>query len=253
MSEMILSKSLEDYLEVIYNIVVVTHAAKAKDIAQKMQVKASSVTGALRQLAERDLVNYSPYDLITLTNKGMVVAQDVVKRHVVLRDFFVRVLSIDESEADSAACQMEHAVTTEIIDRFKQFIDFVERCPRAGNSWIKGFGYYCEEKPQKDYCHKCITQTIENLENNITSGDEMIRHTVRLNKVKPGSKVKITTNNLSGITARRFQEMGLTIGSTVKVERIAPLGDPVEITVKGYSLSLRKEDLDKIEGLLLED
>ena len=78
MSEMVLSKSLEDYLEVIYHIVVVEQAAKAKDIAQKMQVKASSVTGALRQLAERDLVNYSPYDQITLTRKGMEVAQDVV-------------------------------------------------------------------------------------------------------------------------------------------------------------------------------
>ena len=81
MSEMVLSKSLEDYLEVIYHIVVVEQAAKAKDIAQKMQVKASSVTGALRQLAERDLVNYSPYDQITLTRKGMEVAQDVVRRH----------------------------------------------------------------------------------------------------------------------------------------------------------------------------
>ena len=74
MSEMVLSKSLEDYLEVIYHIVVVEQAAKAKDIAQKMQVKASSVTGALRQLAERDLVNYTPYDQITLTRKGMEVA-----------------------------------------------------------------------------------------------------------------------------------------------------------------------------------
>ncbi|HOC95036.1 MAG TPA: DtxR family transcriptional regulator [Candidatus Cloacimonadota bacterium] len=253
MSEMVLSKSLEDYLEVIYHIVVVEQAAKAKDIAQKMQVKASSVTGALRQLAERDLVNYSPYDQITLTRKGMEVAQDVVRRHEVLKDFFIKVLSIDESEADSVACQMEHAVTTEIIDRFTKFIEFVERCPRAGNSWIKGFDYYCGEKPQTDYCHKCITQTIENFETNLKSGDEMNESTVRLNQVKPGSRVKITTNKLSGVTARRFQEMGLTIGSIVKVERVAPLGDPVEINVKGYSLSLRKEDLDKIEGILLED
>jgi ferrous iron transport protein A len=129
----------------------------------------------------------------------------------------------------------------------------VDKCPRAGSTWIKGFGYYCEEQPQPEYCIKCINQTIDNLKNTVSQGVNMQEEHIRLNMVKPGSKVKITSNNLTGVVARRFQEMGLTVGSTVRVERIAPLGDPVEITVKGYSLSLRKEDLDKIEGVLLED
>lgn len=164
MSNMMLSKSLEDYLEAIYNIVVVDGAAKAKDIAVKMQVRAPSVTGALRQLAEKGLVNYSPYGQITLTKEGMKVAREVAKRHRVLKDFLFRVLSIDEPEADVVACQMEHAVTSEVMERFVQFLEFVDYCPRAGSSWIKNFSYYRDQKPRAGYCHKCISQTIESVE-----------------------------------------------------------------------------------------
>lgn len=170
MSKIRLSESLEDYLEVIYNIVVVEKAAKAKDIAAKMQVRAPSVTGALRQLAQKGLVNYSPYGQITLTDRGMEVAREVAKRHRVLKDFLIRVLSIDEPEADVVACQMEHAVTSEVMDRFTQFIEFVDGCPRAGSSWIKNFRYYRDQKPETNNCQKCISKTVDNLEACLTTG-----------------------------------------------------------------------------------
>lgn len=50
-----------------------------------------------------------------------------------------------------------------------------------------------------------------------------------------------------GPTRRRIMDMGLTKGSEVRVRKVAPLGDPVEITVRGYELSLRKEDAQLIE------
>ena len=65
-----LSASLEDYLETIFLIVQKKQAARAKDISIELKVKASSVTGALRQLSEKGLINYAPYDIITLTSKG---------------------------------------------------------------------------------------------------------------------------------------------------------------------------------------
>ena len=106
----VLSASLEDYLEAIFHIVAEKHAARAKDIGKRMRVSRSSVTGALHTLAGKGLVNYAPYDLITLTKKGEAAAQDVVRRHEVLREFFVRVLAVDADDADEAACKMEHAV-----------------------------------------------------------------------------------------------------------------------------------------------
>ena len=75
-----LSASLEDYLEAIYHIVAEKQAARTKDISQRLKVNNSSVTGALRALAERQLVNYAPYEVITLTASGKKIARDIVRR-----------------------------------------------------------------------------------------------------------------------------------------------------------------------------
>lgn len=141
-----LSESLEDYLEAIFHIETQKHAAKAKDIANRMNVSSSSVTGALRLLSEKGLVNYAPYDLITLTPEGKSLAKDVVHRHKILRDFFVRILYINDSEAEEAACRMEHGMSTAILDRITQFIHFLETCPVECREWLEGFEAFCTSK-----------------------------------------------------------------------------------------------------------
>ena len=84
-----LSASLEDYLEVIFHLEQSNRVARAKDIADQMNVQRASVTGALKSLAGRGLVNYSPYSYITLTPAGRNIARDVIQRHEVLKDFFI--------------------------------------------------------------------------------------------------------------------------------------------------------------------
>jgi len=65
--------------------------------------------------------------------------------------------------------------------------------------------------------------------------------------VKPGDTVKVKKIGGCNVTKRRIMEMGLTKGVEVSVRKVAPLGDPVEIAVRGYELSLRKADIDLIE------
>lgn len=125
----VLSASLEDYLEAIYHIVRGKQAARVKDISQRLGVKNSSVTGALRVLAGKGLINYAPYDVITLTAEGKTISEGVVRRHEVLRDFFVKVLSLELELVDKAACSMEHALPAEILVRLTQFVKFVESRP----------------------------------------------------------------------------------------------------------------------------
>jgi len=72
-----LSASLEDYLEAIWHVEAAKGAARAKDIADRLGVNASSVTAALQTLAERGLVNYAPYDIVTLTAAGRPAAVSV--------------------------------------------------------------------------------------------------------------------------------------------------------------------------------
>lgn len=69
----------------------------------------------------------------------------------------------------------------------------------------------------------------------------------RLKDLKPGQKGKVLKVNARGETNKRIVEMGVTPGAVVEVERVAPLGDPIDIKVKGYHLSLRKEEAEGIE------
>lgn len=68
-----------------------------------------------------------------------------------------------------------------------------------------------------------------------------------LKMVKPGETVKVVKINGEGAVKRRIMDMGITKGAQLAVRKVAPLGDPVEVTVRGYELSLRKEDAGMIE------
>ena len=68
-----------------------------------------------------------------------------------------------------------------------------------------------------------------------------------LREVAPGNKVKVQKLTGTGPVKRRIMDMGITKGVEVFVRKVAPLGDPVEITVRGYELSLRKADAEIIE------
>jgi len=156
-----LSSSLEDYLETILAVVQEKKAARVKDIVSRMQVKASSVTGALRLLTDRGLINYAPYDLITLTEKGEQIARDVTRRHEILRSFFEKILKVDPREADDGACKLEHAISPALLDRLIKFISFIEQCPRGGEQWMQEFSRFCEQGVLRDDCQKCISQCLE--------------------------------------------------------------------------------------------
>ena len=68
-----------------------------------------------------------------------------------------------------------------------------------------------------------------------------------LDKVAVGDAVKIVRLNGAGPVKRRIMDMGLTKGVEVTVRKIAPLGDPIELTVRGYELSIRKDEAAAIE------
>ena len=64
---------------------------------------------------------------------------------------------------------------------------------------------------------------------------------------KPGQRVKVIKLHGEGAVKRRIMDMGITKGTSIYLRKVAPLGDPVEVTVRGYELSLRKDDADIIE------
>ncbi len=62
-----------------------------------------------------------------------------------------------------------------------------------------------------------------------------------------GSRVKVVRLHGEGAVKRRMMDMGITKGAEITVRKVAPLGDPVEITVRGYELSVRKADAEMVE------
>lgn len=156
-----LSASLEDYLEAILEIVTKKQAARAKDIAQHLHVQASSVTGALKVLSEKGLINYAPYDLITLTSEGERAARDVTRRHETLKNFFSEILFIDADEAENGACKMEHAIPPTILNRLIQFADFVEQCPRVGAQLLQQFESFCRSGQTSEKCDECLSKCLQ--------------------------------------------------------------------------------------------
>lgn len=67
-----------------------------------------------------------------------------------------------------------------------------------------------------------------------------------LKDTRPGDSAKVVKVTGAGAVRRRIMDMGITKGVKITVKKTAPLGDPIEITVRGYELSLRKEDAEKI-------
>ncbi|MCM1186925.1 MAG: ferrous iron transport protein A [Lachnoclostridium sp.] len=68
-----------------------------------------------------------------------------------------------------------------------------------------------------------------------------------LKETKIGDTVKVVKLHGEGAVKRRIMDMGLTKGVEVQVRKVAPLGDPIEVTVRGYELSIRKADAEMIE------
>ena len=140
-----LTASLEDYLEVILNLSADGSVARSMDIASSLEVSRSSVTGALKELADRGLINYKPYAYITLTDIGLREAQRIAAKHDIIAAFFVNILGVDRSVAQKAACKAEHALGPKIVSRLLCFVKFVSENNSEGFDLAGRFGQYCRE------------------------------------------------------------------------------------------------------------
>ncbi len=124
-----LTESLEDYLEAIAELIAVEGHAHTKDIAEKLNVKMPSVTGAIRQLQKLKYITYNRHYPVQLTPAGKAIADDVIHRHRILKAFFSDVLGLSVAKASETACHLEHIVDADTIQRFIIFSEAIDhRC-----------------------------------------------------------------------------------------------------------------------------
>ncbi|MBW2633443.1 MAG: metal-dependent transcriptional regulator [Deltaproteobacteria bacterium] len=152
-----LSENLEDYLETILVLQKENAVARVKDIAEKLGVLSGTVTSALRSLSDKNLINYKPYSYITLTKKGKSIAQEILRKHNVVKDFLQCVLLLGETKAEENACRMEHSMDKVAINRLVQFIEYIYACPRTGEDWISNFNtFFTQNKIAEADCPECL-------------------------------------------------------------------------------------------------
>lgn len=242
-----LSASMEGYLEAIFWIIVDKGAARTRDIAKRLGVKAGSVTGALHSLSEREFIDYTPYEVITLTSAGFEEAKRIIRKHEILEDFFTQILRAKPDMAEENACKIEHIISDELADQIALFTEFIQSCPRCGGNWIKQFHKHRGVMPREaEECRKCLTESLKEYNEGRKQMPENTKSLTLLD-VAGGDRCVVKGIRKKGLVTKRLVEMGISRGSVIEVERVAPLGDPVEIKVKGYHLSIRKDEAASIE------
>jgi DtxR family Mn-dependent transcriptional regulator len=128
-----LSKAMEQYLEVIYEIEAAGKVANVTEIAEARGVKSPSVTYILRKMSQPEfkLVNYERYNReVSLTKKGRKIAERLDRTHQTLRWFF-EMIGLEPEIANDDACELEHFVRPETVDKLTAFVEWMQKTPNA--------------------------------------------------------------------------------------------------------------------------
>jgi DtxR family Mn-dependent transcriptional regulator len=214
------SRAVQDYLKAIHRLGGAEQLVSPVDIAERLQVKASSVTGMLKRLAEAGLIEYEPGRGARLSPQGLLEARRVVRRHRLLELFLNRVLGLDWSEIDAEAEALEHAIS-----------------PRLEQAIAK----YLGEPDEDPHGHPIPTQ----------EGQLARRDLKPLSAFQPGQHVLIReAQDDNPQRLRRWQELGLTPGSLARILSYQPLDDVYELEVNGAVIRLGSEGLAGLKGEL---
>ena len=117
-----LTASLEDYLEVIYNYTNLDRKIRAVDISKELKVTRASTAEAIKKLVNKNLISYSRYDTIALTEAGEQIAKKIVSKHETLQAFFENILGLTKEEATYNACKIEHIITDNAFEKITEYI-----------------------------------------------------------------------------------------------------------------------------------
>jgi DtxR family Mn-dependent transcriptional regulator len=119
-----LTSHQENYLKTIYIETIEKGCAKVSDVAALLEVRKSSVNAALNMLADKKMINYTPYAKITLTEIGLKKAKEIVKRFETMSNFFQHILKLSRREAIANSCKIEHAMSETLFNRISEFYEF---------------------------------------------------------------------------------------------------------------------------------
>jgi DtxR family Mn-dependent transcriptional regulator len=216
------SKAVQDYLKAIHRLGGAERIVSPVDIAARLQVRAPSVTGMLKRMAEAQLIDYEPGKGCKLSELGLREARRVVRRHRLLELFLHRVLGLDWSEVDDEAEALEHAIS----HRLEQAI-----------------AAHLGEPHEDPHGHPIPT----------AEGLIVARDLLPLSAFQPGQRIVIReVQDDNPERLRRWRELGLTPGAVVTLLGHQPLDDLYELGVDGQVVRLGGDGLAGLQGELAD-
>jgi len=216
------SQSLQDYLKVILNLSETGEPVRITDVAKRMGKAKASVTQSINILKDLNLVHQEKYGPVILTDHGRQEAAKIRFKHQIIFSFLTNVLNVKPDIAEEESCRLEHVISMQTMEKLVEFLNQYQK-----KNFEFDYGPILEEK------------------NTIHSNQEA-KNITTLNQLSPGTRARVIKLTATGKLRRRIMEMGIIPGAELKMERFAPMGDPIEFSAKGYLLSLRKEEASSV-------
>ncbi|MBN2830113.1 MAG: metal-dependent transcriptional regulator [Candidatus Cloacimonetes bacterium] len=229
----VLGESLEDYLEEIMLATKELNKVRVTDIADRMGVKKSSVNSAMKKLVSEGYVNHEKYGDIGLTKQGEELAEQIYQRHKSLKLFLTEILNVNEKTAALNACTIEHYLNEETYRRFMYLYDFFQE-EENSKHLLSQLREYIQEKSDLLKASRSTT-TIKHL------------------RIGETATIKGYALDTDPEYKSKLLRMGLIKNTKLKVVRVAPLGDPIEISINNYHIILRKEEAKCVEVELSDE
>ncbi|MFO0803349.1 MAG: metal-dependent transcriptional regulator [Gemmataceae bacterium] len=214
------SPAVQDYLKAIHRLGGAYGLVSPADIATALKVKAPSVTGMLKRLADAGWIDYTSGSGAKLSADGLLEALRVIRRHRLVELFLTQVLKLDWSEVDAEAEALEHAIS-----------------PRLEQAIADHLG----EPLEDPHGHPIPT----------SNGELRQRDLKRLSEFRAGEVAVIReAQDDNSERLRHWQELGLMPGATVHILNYQPLDDVFEVQVGDRLIRLGSEGLSGLRGEL---
>jgi len=212
------SSAVQDYLKTLHRLGGAEKLVSPVDVAERLQVRAPSVTGMLKRLAELGFIRYEPGKGAMLTPTGLREARRVIRRHRLVEVFLHKVLKLDWSEIDAEAEALEHAISPRLERALAEFLG---------------------EPLEDPHGHPIPDQ----------HGELASRALLPIIAFQPGDRIvirEVTDEHPDRL--KRWKELGLIPGATAEFVSFLPLDDLYEFRVGEQLVRLGREGLAGIQG-----
>ena len=201
---------IEEYLEAIYRLQEKSGAARTSDMVKMLEVVPGTITNTVERLEREGFVTHEPYKGVKLTEKGLKIALQVVRRHRLSERLLTDILHVEWDKAHDAACKLEHGITDEIVKPLEKALRHPKTCPH-GNPIPTRCGGIVEEKSQP------LTE---------------------LHEKEQGRIVKITDEKSDLL--HYLDTLGLVPGASIEILERAPFNGPITLKVGATSRALSR-------------